>query len=113
MFGKVQIMTEYGITRQHCSRTAHRAVGNSNQARPWRNGALRLADGGQERGQLGWETGETGQIQLLLAVAEGFRRVRMDFDEKTVRAHGNRASAKHFHQIDTSAALAGIDDDGQ
>ncbi len=46
---------------------------------------------------------------MLLTVAEGFRRIRVDFDNQTVRAHRDSAPAKDFDQVGPSATLARVD----
>ena len=67
----------------------------------------------EERLQLFHELLETGEIDLLLAVAEGFGGVWVDFDEEAVGAHGHGAFAERAHEVGPAAALAGIDDHRQ
>ena len=53
---------------------------------------------------------EAGEVELLLAVAEGFGGMRMHFDEQAVGGHGDRAFAERADEVGPAATLAGIDD---
>ena len=54
----------------------------------------------EQRLQIFDERLEAGEIHLLLAVAEGFGRVGVHFDEQTIRAHRHGALAKRADEVD-------------
>src|SRR5271163_2815427 len=73
---------------------------------------LRATDGSNEGLQFSDQFGVKVEVDLLLAIAPGFRRVGMDLDEQAVRVERNRCLAQFQHHVGASAALARVDDDG-
>jgi hypothetical protein len=67
----------------------------------------------RERLDLFHQLGESGEIHLLLAVAQSFGGIRMDLDEKSINAHRDRAPTKRAHEIGAAAALARINNHWQ
>ena len=80
-------------------------------------GRPRASDGlshrGKERLQFFQHLAESREVELLLAIAQCFRRMRMHLHEQAVRSERHGAAAHRPHQVRPAAALAGIDDDGE
>ena len=72
-----------------------------------------LANGLQEWLQTVHQLSERLEIHLLLAVAEGFRRIRMNFDDQPIRAQCHRTGTECRDKVRSPAPLARIDDDWQ
>src|SRR5258708_5725090 len=71
------------------------------------------SDGGDKRFQFRDQFGIEIEVDLLLAVAPGFRRVGVDLDEEAVGIERDRRLAQFEDHVGATAALAGVDDDGE
>ena len=76
-------------------------------------GSKTATGGVDKRTQLAGQRGEGLGVKLLLAVAERFRGVGVNFDDEAICPDGCRPEAEDLDKIGASTALAGIDNDRQ
>ena len=72
---------------------------------------MAVEDGG-DLADFGLEFGEFGGEDGLHAVGEGFFRLVVDFDQKTISANGYGGAGERKNFVAFAGAVAGIDEDG-